>query len=91
MTRPRTPTPFRPIDPDAYHRRFKREIVDRIGMWAQCGRPACRRARACRVSGAPCFEEQKPTVQDCVADLAGEWCRLADVPFDIDTDDLEDA
>lgn len=39
-----------------------RTLVDWCQLWEVCGRTACRRARACRVTTVPCFGEHIATV-----------------------------
>ncbi len=39
-----------------------RRLVDWCQLWEVCGRAGCRRARACRVTTAPCFGEHIATV-----------------------------
>ncbi len=75
---------------EAHDAFLKRQIVNILDMWALCCRPACNRARLCRGAGTPCFDEQWCDVQFFVACLVGDWCRLLEIPFDVDPQDYND-
>ncbi len=56
------------------------------GLWDLCGRAPCRRSRACRAAGAPCFDAYGDTVFAMLCEVP-TFQRLVDLTLEAADDD----
>jgi hypothetical protein len=61
---------------------LRRDLVAPLGMWAECPRTICRRARVCRSPVVACFAENPDTVRDLTREWMVEACRLLEFSRD---------
>lgn len=70
-----------------YLRLRMRDVATFVKAWDTCGRPACRRARACRSASVACFDEWSEEIRDRLQQLV-DWDRFDEPPTDEDLDYL---